>query len=132
VVTRLSDGTGNFDAERMLQQLPADLGIDAGKAAATVEELAKARKQTTLVQVGAGVVLGGLVGAGLVGDNKQQATIVHGLSLANPRPRHMTVSLSRRCVCVAQVVLCAFCSPTHFFWTDFRSNDQSSHQPASH
>ncbi|KAL4860244.1 hypothetical protein ACK3TF_000429 [Chlorella vulgaris] len=50
VVTRLSDGTGNFDAERMLQQLPADLGIDAGKAAATVEELAKARKQTTLVQ----------------------------------------------------------------------------------
>lgn len=69
VVTRLSDGTGNFDAERMLQQLPADLGIDAGKAAATVEELAKARKQTTLVQVGAGCWLmlgwcwlGGLVG----------------------------------------------------------------------
>jgi hypothetical protein len=52
VVERLSDGTGDFSSERMLQQLPAELGLDAGKAAKTVVELAKERKRTTLVQVG--------------------------------------------------------------------------------
>lgn len=54
VVERLSDGTGDFSAERMLRQLPEELGIDAEKAARTVAELGGERKRTTLVQVGAG------------------------------------------------------------------------------
>ncbi|EFN52285.1 hypothetical protein CHLNCDRAFT_139027 [Chlorella variabilis] len=50
VVERLSDGTGDFSAERMLRQLPEELGIDAEKAARTVAELGGERKRTTLVQ----------------------------------------------------------------------------------
>ena len=54
VVARLTDGTGSFAAETMLVQLPADLGIDAAKARKVVEEQAKDRKRTQLVQVGGG------------------------------------------------------------------------------
>jgi hypothetical protein len=54
VVDRLTDGTGNFDGERMLSTLPSELGLDAGKAAKLVADLAKERKRTTLVQVSGG------------------------------------------------------------------------------
>ena len=54
MVDRLTDGTGNFDGERMLSTLPSELGLDAGKAAKLVADLAKERKRTTLVQVSTG------------------------------------------------------------------------------
>lgn len=50
VMARLSDGTGDFDADRMLRVLPADLGLDPSKAARVVQELAGERRRTTLVQ----------------------------------------------------------------------------------
>lgn len=46
----LSDGTGNFDEERLLQQLPKDLHLPETKVRKAVEEQAKDRKRTTLVQ----------------------------------------------------------------------------------
>lgn len=46
----LSDGTGNFDEQRLLQQLPKDLHLTEKKAQKAVEEQAKDRKRTTLVQ----------------------------------------------------------------------------------
>ena len=46
----LSDGTGNFDEERLLQQLPKDLHLPEKKVHRAVEEQAKDRKRTTLVQ----------------------------------------------------------------------------------
>ena len=51
VVARLTDGTGGFDPQRMLQDLPAELGLEAAKCGRVVVELAKERKHTTLVQV---------------------------------------------------------------------------------
>lgn len=50
IIARLTDGTGTFDAERLLQQLPAELAIDAAKARRVAESLAAERKRTTLVQ----------------------------------------------------------------------------------
>jgi len=50
ISTRLTDGTGDFDADRLLHKLPADLGLDASKAERVVKELAKERKRLTLVQ----------------------------------------------------------------------------------
>lgn len=47
---RLSDGVGDFDAEKLLQNLPDELGLDASKAEKVVKELAGDRKRTTLVQ----------------------------------------------------------------------------------
>ena len=46
----LSDGTGNFDEERLLKQLPKDLHLPETKVQRAVEEQAKDRKRTTLVQ----------------------------------------------------------------------------------
>lgn len=51
MLDRLTDGTGSFDAERLLERLPSDLALDGKKARRVVEELAKDRKRTTLVQV---------------------------------------------------------------------------------
>lgn len=50
VAARLSDGTGEFNSERMLVTLPGDLGLDQEKAKRVVKELAGERKRTTLVQ----------------------------------------------------------------------------------
>lgn len=50
VVTRLTDGSGTFDREFMLEKLPADLGLEAAKARKVVEEQARDRKRTQLVQ----------------------------------------------------------------------------------
>ncbi|PSC73353.1 chloroplastic isoform X2 [Micractinium conductrix] len=50
VLTRLSDGTGSFDNQRMLTELPEVLGLDASKAGRVVTELAAAKKGNTLVQ----------------------------------------------------------------------------------
>lgn len=49
-MTRLTDGTGNFDAQRLLETLPTDLAIDVIKAKKTVTDMAKERRRTTLVQ----------------------------------------------------------------------------------
>jgi hypothetical protein len=49
-LTRLTDGTGNFDAQRLLETLPTDLAIDVTKAKKTVTDMAKERRRTTLVQ----------------------------------------------------------------------------------
>lgn len=46
----LSNGSGNFDEERLLQQLPKDLHLPEKKVHRAVEEQAKDRKRTTLVQ----------------------------------------------------------------------------------
>ncbi|KAL4522238.1 hypothetical protein Ndes2437B_g07974 [Nannochloris sp. 'desiccata'] len=50
ISARLTDGTGDFDAEKLLNTLPADLGLESSKATAVVKELAGERKRTTLVQ----------------------------------------------------------------------------------
>ncbi len=50
ISARLTDGTGDFDAEKLLTTLPADLGLEISKATAVVKELAGERKRTTLVQ----------------------------------------------------------------------------------
>lgn len=47
---RLSDGTGNFDAPALLEDLPAALALSPDKARKTVEELSKDRRRTQLVQ----------------------------------------------------------------------------------
>ena len=46
----LSSGKGDFDAERLLQQLPQDLNLPEKKVKQTIQEQAKDRKRTTLVQ----------------------------------------------------------------------------------
>lgn len=46
----LSDGTGNFDEERLLHTLPKDLHLPEKKVQRAVEDQAKDRKRTTLVQ----------------------------------------------------------------------------------
>ena len=47
VVARLTDGTGGFDPQRMLQDLPAELGLEAAKCGRVVVELAKERKDAS-------------------------------------------------------------------------------------
>jgi hypothetical protein len=46
----LSSGQGDFDAERLLQQLPQDLNLPEKKVKQTIQEQAKDKKRTTLVQ----------------------------------------------------------------------------------
>ena len=46
----LSNGTGIFDQDRLLHQLPKDLSLAEKKVHRAVEEQAKDRKRTTLVQ----------------------------------------------------------------------------------
>jgi len=46
----LSSGTGEFDEERLLHQLPKDLNLPEKKVHRAVEDQAKDRKRTTLVQ----------------------------------------------------------------------------------
>jgi len=50
IASRLSDGTGDFDSERLLRELPSDLGLDDERAGKVVKELASERKRATLVQ----------------------------------------------------------------------------------
>ncbi len=50
VQARLTDGTGDFDAPRLLDELPAELGLDLTKARKAAAELAAERQRTTLVQ----------------------------------------------------------------------------------
>lgn len=46
----LANGTGEFDEERMLQQLPKELRLPEKKVKRAVEDQAKDKKRTTLVQ----------------------------------------------------------------------------------
>ena len=46
----LSNGTGDFDEERLLHQLPKELNLPEKKVHRAVEEQAKDRKRSTLVQ----------------------------------------------------------------------------------
>ena len=50
IVARLSDGTGEFDTDKLLRELPVELGLSEAKASTVVKELAGERKRTTLVQ----------------------------------------------------------------------------------
>ena len=50
VSDRLSDGTGEFDKERMLQKLPKQLGLSEWQVKTAIEGLAASRKQNVLVQ----------------------------------------------------------------------------------
>lgn len=50
-IARLTDGTGEFATDRIVEELPAALGIEVGKARKLVQELARDRRRTTLVQV---------------------------------------------------------------------------------
>ena len=47
---KLSEGTGDFDQERMLQKLPKQLGLSEWQVKTAVEGLAASRKQNVLVQ----------------------------------------------------------------------------------
>ena len=49
---QLSSGTGDFDADELLEHLPKKLKLQDSKAQTTVQNQAKDRKRTTLVQVG--------------------------------------------------------------------------------
>ncbi|KAL6774241.1 hypothetical protein ACKKBG_A24285 [Auxenochlorella protothecoides x Auxenochlorella symbiontica] len=49
-IARLTDGTGEFATDRIVEELPAALGIEVGKARKLVQELARDRRRTTLVQ----------------------------------------------------------------------------------
>lgn len=46
----LLNGTGEFDEERLLHQLPKELSLPENKVRRSVEEQAKDRKRNTLVQ----------------------------------------------------------------------------------
>lgn len=48
---QLSSGTGEFDEEEILEHLPKKLKLHDAKARTTVQNQAKDRKRTTLVQV---------------------------------------------------------------------------------
>ncbi len=51
VADQLSSGTGDFDADEVLEHLPKKLKLQDSKARTTVQNQAKDRKRTTLVQV---------------------------------------------------------------------------------
>jgi hypothetical protein len=51
VAEQLSSGTGDFDEHHVLDDLPKKLKLADGKARTTVQNQAKDRKRTTLVQV---------------------------------------------------------------------------------
>lgn len=46
----LSSGTGEFDRQRFVEELPKKLGIKERRVKSALEGLAKDRKRTTLVQ----------------------------------------------------------------------------------
>jgi len=46
----LGDGSGEFDAPRLLEALPRELGLPGRRVSAAVEALTKDRKRTLLVQ----------------------------------------------------------------------------------
>ena len=50
IASKLSDGTGSFDAEKLLEELPSQLGIDPSKAASIAKDLALEKERLTLVQ----------------------------------------------------------------------------------
>lgn len=50
VSARLSDGTGAFDVDKLLNQIPKELGIDADKAAKIAKSLSAEKRRLTLVQ----------------------------------------------------------------------------------
>lgn len=50
ISSKLSDGTGTFDAHKLLSEIPKDLGIDAEKAASIAKSLSAEKKRLTLVQ----------------------------------------------------------------------------------
>lgn len=50
IAARLTDGSGDFDRTRLLEQLPSELGLDADRASKVVRELANERKRSTLIQ----------------------------------------------------------------------------------
>ena len=51
VADQLSSGTGDFDEQEILEHLPKKLKLQDNKARTTVQNQAKDRKRTTLVQV---------------------------------------------------------------------------------
>lgn len=50
VSSKMSDGSGSFDSEKLLVQLPKDLGIEEDKAKKIAADLVSEKKRTTLVQ----------------------------------------------------------------------------------
>lgn len=46
----LSNGTGDLDEERLLHQLPKELSLPEKKVKRAIEDQAKDRKRTTLIQ----------------------------------------------------------------------------------
>lgn len=50
ISSKLGDGTGSFDAEKLLNEVPKELGIDSEKAARVAKSLAADKRRTTLVQ----------------------------------------------------------------------------------
>jgi len=50
IASKLGDGTGSFDAEKLLTEVPKELGIDSDKAARVAKSLAADKRRTTLVQ----------------------------------------------------------------------------------
>ena len=50
VNAKLSDGTGAFDADKLLNEIPKELGIDADKAASIAKSLSAEKRRVTLVQ----------------------------------------------------------------------------------
>jgi len=50
VNAKLSDGTGAFDVDKMLNEIPKELGIEADKAASIAKSLSAEKRRVTLVQ----------------------------------------------------------------------------------
>jgi hypothetical protein len=50
ITARISDGTGAFDPERLLESLPAELKLDGAKAKRIAADMARDRRRPTLVQ----------------------------------------------------------------------------------
>lgn len=50
IASKLSDGTGNFDADKLLNEIPKELGIDSEKAASIAKSLSADKRRVTLVQ----------------------------------------------------------------------------------
>jgi hypothetical protein len=50
ISSKLSDGTGTFDADKLLNEIPKELGIDAEKAASIAKSLSADKRRVTLVQ----------------------------------------------------------------------------------
>ena len=50
ISSKLSDGTGTFNADRLLNEIPKELGIDSEKAASIAKSLSADKRRVTLVQ----------------------------------------------------------------------------------